>query len=262
VNAADYVFKDAGAQDELKRLRALEAIFDPATRRRFLAAGVTPGARCLEAGAGAGSVLRWLAETAGPSGEVTAVDMDTRFLHDPPPNARVLAGDLRALALPPASFDIVHSRYVLVHIPEHEAVLDSLWRALKPGGRLVVEEPDFTAFRALAGEEDERRSFDNIHRAILRMYAAKGVEPALGAKLPGLLQARGATDLAVENDSPVSQGGTALPEMMRLSSAPLREKYIATGAATAADLDGYGAFTRSPRSWAVYYATIAVTARK
>src|SRR5260370_470282 len=42
------------------RLRALERIYDPASTRRLEALGVGPGWRCLEAGAGGGSVTRGL----------------------------------------------------------------------------------------------------------------------------------------------------------------------------------------------------------
>jgi trans-aconitate methyltransferase len=44
--------------------------------------------------------------------------------------------------LPEASFDLIHARLVLVHLPEREKVLARLMAALKPGGWLVDEEFD------------------------------------------------------------------------------------------------------------------------
>ena len=64
------------AEDE--RLALLEHIFDPASRRRR--ALVQPGWRCLEVGAGRGSIAVWLAEQVGPSGHVVATDVDVRYL--------------------------------------------------------------------------------------------------------------------------------------------------------------------------------------
>ena len=39
-----------------------------------------PGWRCLEIGAGRGSMATWLAERVGPAGQVVATDIDTRYL--------------------------------------------------------------------------------------------------------------------------------------------------------------------------------------
>lgn len=256
----EYVFQNTQDQNELERLRTIENIFDPTSRRRILMAGLKDGSRCLEVGAGAGSVMRWLAEQVGPSGHVTAVDINTRFLDKAPANVDVVAGDIRTLPLEPNSFDLVHARYVLVHIPEYKRVLDVLWDALKPGGALVIEEPDFTAFRGISGAEVQ--SFNNVHQAILHMYNAKGVDPALGSKLPMLFQKLRAKNLVIENDSPIVCGGSGIATMMNMSAAPLKEKYLATGKVTAEDLSAYDRFTHSPDSWAIYYATVGAVGRK
>jgi hypothetical protein len=66
------------AEDD--RLGLLEDIFDPLScRRREL---VQPGWRCLEVGAGRGSMAVWLAERVGPCGQVVATDspLDRFFL--------------------------------------------------------------------------------------------------------------------------------------------------------------------------------------
>jgi len=64
------------AEDE--RLSLLEELFDPLSRRRREL--VRPGWRCLEVGAGRGSMAVWLAEQVGPAGHVVATDVDTRYL--------------------------------------------------------------------------------------------------------------------------------------------------------------------------------------
>jgi predicted O-methyltransferase YrrM len=256
----EYVFQNTKDDSERRRLQAIEAIFDPSSQRRIVTAGIKPGAVCLEVGAGAGSLMRWMAEQVGPSGRVTAVDINTRFLTNPPANVTVVEGDVRTLNLERESFDLIHARYVLVHIPEYEKVLDSLWKALKIGGALVIEEPDFTAYRGLSGVEVE--SFDKVHQAILRMYKDKGVDPALGSKLPNLFQSVGAKNLSIENDSPPSPGGGALARMMGQSADLLKDKYLATGCVDLYDLAAYERFTQNPDSSAIYYVTISVVGRK
>lgn len=256
----EYVFQNTQDKSELQRLQAIESIFDPASRRRILLGGLKSGDCCLEVGAGAGSVMRWMAEQVGPSGRVTAVDINTRFLDKAPANVAVQEGDARSMVFEAFSFDLIHARYVLVHIPEYKTVLDSLWKALKPGGALVIEEPDFTAYRGLSGQEVH--AFNNVHQAILSMYNAKGVDPSLGLKLPMLFQGLGAKDFVVENDSPIVCGGSGIASMMNLSAVQLKEKYLATGKVSAMDLEAYDRFAHDPHAWAIYYATIGAIGRK
>jgi tRNA A58 N-methylase Trm61 len=58
----------------------LEAVLDPVTTRHLETIGVTEGWKCLEAGAGAGSVAQWLSTRVGSTGNVVAADIDTRLL--------------------------------------------------------------------------------------------------------------------------------------------------------------------------------------
>ena len=78
-----YMFAEAYDLDtELGRLKLVESLNDPFTIRNLQATGVTSGWRCLEVGAGAGSMTRWLAAQVAPTGSVTAVDIRTVFLQD------------------------------------------------------------------------------------------------------------------------------------------------------------------------------------
>src|SRR4051812_14227124 len=74
-----YVFDQAWTK-ERERLTALESLFDASSRRLLADLGVGAGWRCLEVGAGAGGIARWLADRVGDTGRVVATDLDTRFL--------------------------------------------------------------------------------------------------------------------------------------------------------------------------------------
>lgn len=65
-SASSYVHANATFDDELGRLHLLEARYDPCTFRRLSMFGPLAGARCLEVGAGAGSVARWPAPGPDP----------------------------------------------------------------------------------------------------------------------------------------------------------------------------------------------------
>ena len=79
-----YFASDADWRDELARLRLIEQEIDSITIRHLTTVGVGEGWRCLEVGAGAGSIARWLAERVGPTGAVVAVDIMFRSVRRRP----------------------------------------------------------------------------------------------------------------------------------------------------------------------------------
>jgi SAM-dependent methyltransferase len=260
---SEYVFDRAEDQRELERLRAIEQVVDPASRRRLSETGLSTGWHCLEVGPGAGSIMTWMGEVVGPTGQVLAIDLSPRFLSDQNgSNVQIRQDDIRTAALPPRSFDLVHARYVLIHMPDHKAALDRMLDCLKPGGWLVLEEPDFSASRGITGPEEDLGSVQRVNQAIERMYSALGMDFMLGLKLPSLLQRRGLRTLMVEHDVPLSVGGSGMAMIMRLSAVQLRQKYLATGVVAESDLDRYCRFADNPETWAVYYATVAVSGQK
>lgn len=205
MTTSQYVFIGSQRSKEFERLQAIEQVFDPATQRRIQSTGITESWRCLEVGAGAGSITRWMAGAVGESGKVVAVDLDTRFITDiNQSNVEVLEADVRDLSLENDSFNLVHARYVLIHIPDFQVALTRMLKLLEPGGWLVLEEPDFSAARAIVGEEAACRSMDRVNQSILQMFENRGMDYALGSKLPAILQEFGLQQLWVENDAPLS----------------------------------------------------------
>ena len=184
---SEYVFQRVEDQRELERLRMIEMVFDSASRRR-LGIGLQASWRCLEVGPGAGSIMTWMSEVVGPTGQVLAVDLDPKFLSETErPNVPVVRTDIRAAQLPHESFDVVHARYVLIHLPDCEVALTKMFDSLKPGGWLVLEEPDFSASRGVTGDDQELTSLCKVNQAIEQMYATLRMDDALGLKLPALM---------------------------------------------------------------------------
>ncbi|MEW1696969.1 methyltransferase [Streptomyces sp. NPDC091278] len=126
-----------------ERLEALGAACDPRTLADLTRWPLPPGARCLEIGAGTGSVTRRLAERH-PEASFTVTDTDTRFLADlRHPAVRVVRHDVRDEDFPPGSFDLVVARSVLCHLPGRDLLPARMAAWLRPGGRLFVEDPTF-----------------------------------------------------------------------------------------------------------------------
>jgi ubiquinone/menaquinone biosynthesis C-methylase UbiE len=263
MSTPQYIFTDSQRSREFERLQAIEQVFDPASQKRLQSTGIAENWRCLEVGAGAGSMTRWLAAAVGENGKVVAVDLDTRFVANINQlNVEVLEADVRHLLLENNSFDLIHARYILIHVPDFQVALTRMLKLLKPGGWIVLEEPDFSAARAIVGEASACQSMNRVNQAILQMFANRGMDYALGVKLPAILQGLGLQQLSVENDAPLANGDSGIATVMKMSTLQLAEKYIATGRATHEDIEKYCLFAEDQNAWAIYYATVGVIAQK
>ncbi len=65
---------------EREHLAAIEAGLDRVTIECLEKIGVGEGWRCLEIGAGAGSIAEWFCRRVGPNGKVVATELQTKFL--------------------------------------------------------------------------------------------------------------------------------------------------------------------------------------
>ena len=175
--------------------RFLAAAYDPMTVERLAATGVGPGWRCLEVGAGGGSVARWLAERVAPGGRVLATDIKPELI-PAAPGLEVMRHDIVRDPLPDAAFDLVHARLVLLYLPERLAVLDRLVRALKPGGVLQLDEFDITYGPGLLMPDPEAaKLYDVFMEAKIRVMTRAGADPAWGRKAPAAMRAAGLTGI-------------------------------------------------------------------
>ncbi len=203
------------------RLKLLEQLSDPATVAGFEALGVGRGWQCAELGAGGGSMVQWLSEHVGGGGSVTAVDRDTtqlRALETAHPNVRLVEGDLCTLALPPDSFDLVHSRSVLMHLECPERVVAEALSALRPGGWVFFEETDGAPAQELA---DPPRPFAQVMVPIAAPWRfARG--------LAGLLESLGMTEVRDDVSEYRLVGGTPYAAFWRYTLGSVSEM-IRTG---------------------------------
>jgi hypothetical protein len=189
-----YVFDNDNAHAS-EHHRCLAASLDPITTARLAATGVTDGWRCLEVGAGGGSIASWLAERVAPTGQVLATDVNP--VHIPASRGfRVLRHDVVRDPLPEETFDLAHSRLVLLHLPERHTALAAMTRALRPGGWLQLDEfdidygPVLLAPSRAAGELYER-----FLDAKSRMFEQAGADGSWGRRAAKAMQDAGLVDV-------------------------------------------------------------------
>ncbi|MFE9426767.1 methyltransferase domain-containing protein [Kitasatospora sp. NPDC006697] len=110
---------------------------------------IRPGSLVLDLGCGPGADLPALAAAAGPEGRVVAIDNDPRMVRLARERTagigvvEVLQADVATLPLPDGCADRVHTDRLLQHVEDVPAVLEQAQRVLRPGGRLVMAEPDW-----------------------------------------------------------------------------------------------------------------------
>lgn len=196
------------------RLTFLEAACDPITEERLDKVGVGPGWHCLEVGAGGGSVVRMLCDRVGPEGRVLAVDLETALLADlERPNVEVRRLDVVVDELPEAAFDLVHTRAVLMHIPQRAEVIPRLVHALRPDGILLLEEMDLTP--TYQAEDLLTRLIEAMYRPIFD--AGAPLDLLWAATMPELLEPAGLVDVGSDRTRMTFTGGSALANFYRIT---------------------------------------------
>jgi SAM-dependent methyltransferase len=216
---------------ERHRLALLQHYYDPYTIARLEKIGVAAGWRCLDVGAGGGSIARWLAERVGAGGSVLAIDLELRLL-EPLATSILLVRRLDVCSEElPADADLVHSRLLLEHLPERETVLQRMIRALRPGGWLLVTDTDFRTVNL--SEPDA--AFDRLRSSFAAATEAAGWSIQVGPALASMLERAGLVDVAAESWQTYERGGDA-SILLALSYKRLRDALIEHGA-TAIDVD-------------------------
>ena len=86
-----------------------------------------------------------------------------------------------------AAFDVAHARFVVEHVLDPLAVVRGMARALKPGGRLILEDDGHDILRLWP----EPSGLDRIWRAYMHTYDRAGNDPLIGHRLVSLLNQAG-----------------------------------------------------------------------
>ena len=196
------------AEDE--RLALLERIFDPLSRQRRSL--VQPGWRCLEVGAGRGSMAVWLAERVGDRGHVVATDIDVSYLKSlnrtnlEVHQHNMLDDPLDTLV--PGSFDLVCSRLLLFWLAgKQETAIRRMVECLRPGGWLVDEDGDW----GMVLPVDLSHPLSTKYNAVWgggEWWASRGYDPIFGRKLPVLFEDCGLENIRHEANTEVVRGGS------------------------------------------------------
>jgi SAM-dependent methyltransferase len=181
--------------EEQSRLSRLNELLNEASMREL---APREGDRVLDVGSGLAQLTRAIARRT--RGTTLGIERSAAQLEEARRQA-IAAGEqslieLRHAEIPPlplseeewGTFDIAHARFVLEHVPDPAAIVREMVRAVRRGGRIVLEDDHHDTMRLwppCAG-------FDAVWTAYMRAYERLGNDPHVGHRLVALLHEAGA----------------------------------------------------------------------
>jgi len=230
------------------RHRFLAEIFDAETVTRLAGLGDLTGRRCLELGAGGGSIARWMVSQTGPTGLVLATDLNPRHIATDE-GYEVRTHDLVTEPVPGGPWDVIHARLVLMHIPERHDILPRLAAALAPGGALVIEDIHTAPTDLVLDAPDtESESLFNSFQAVMvkEILQANGTDPTWGPKIHKAMLDAGLVDVDTTISARSWPGGTAGALLSGANIRQVHGQLLASGF-TEAQLDNLHQLIADPR---------------
>jgi ubiquinone/menaquinone biosynthesis C-methylase UbiE len=145
----------AGQRGELERLQLQARVFEPDAEAMLDQIGIQSGWHGLDLGCGAMGILGPLSRRVGTSGKVVGLDVDPKLIdaarvlgqEEGWDNVELREGDALQTHLAPASFDVVHARFLLAPLWQHkDSLLREMLALTRPGGVVVLQEPDASSW--------------------------------------------------------------------------------------------------------------------
>lgn len=185
----------AGQQAELERLQLQSRVWEPAAQAVLALLSEGAGRGALDVGCGVMGWLRVLSGWVGQTGSVVGTDIDDKMLEtaarlvdtEALANVTLTKDDLFASRLAPKSFDLVHARFQIAPLGRASEQLAAFTRLLRPGGLLVLEDPDMASWRVNPAAPATQRLIALIEQGFL----AAGGNFNAGRELPRLLAEQG-----------------------------------------------------------------------
>jgi SAM-dependent methyltransferase len=163
-------------------------------------------------------------------------------------NVDVTVGDVHALDLPSAAFDVVHAHQVLQHVADPVAAIREMVRVCRPGGVVAARDADYGGFVWYPASPGLDRWLE-LYEAAAR---ANGGEPDAGRHLLAWAHAAGCSDVVASSSTwcyadAAARSGWGGMWAERIVGSDIARQLLDAGRATTDDLE---AISRAWLDWA------------
>lgn len=158
------------------------------------------GDRVLDVGSGLGQLSCQMARQVGPAGSVLGIErsreqiaaaIEVASKESGAENIEFRAGEADNLPLTAdewGRFDVAHARFLLEHVPNPVAVVRQMREAVRPGGRIILQDDPHDTLRLWP----DPPGFSRLWAAYQRTYDRVGNDPLIGHRLIAILVEAGA----------------------------------------------------------------------
>jgi SAM-dependent methyltransferase len=208
---------------ETARLRRQSEELKPEALALLDRLGLRAGQSAADLGCGPSGILDLLSRAVSPGGRVVGVDADPGHVavarqlagSQDLRNVEVIVADARSTGLESDAFDLVHTRTLLVTVPQPAAVVSEMVRIARPGGWVASQEPDAgcsLCYPALL-------AWDRMLDLFQAGFGRSGADFRIGRRLTELLRAAGLEDVQLTVHAGSYPAGhsrrTLMPDLVR-----------------------------------------------
>ena len=178
-------------QEELFRLGVQHQVWAEEAQKGWRSANFRAGQTLLDLGCGPGYCTKELAFLTGKKGKVIGIDKSKSyidFLENLAANYNLniegINTDFDQMQLKPSSLDGMYCRWALAWIPNPKEILNKVVTALKPGGKMVIQEYyDWSTIQT----EPNKESLTKGIKMALKSFKDSDNEVDIGRQLPYIL---------------------------------------------------------------------------
>jgi SAM-dependent methyltransferase len=182
-----------------------------------------------------------LADRVGPQGHVTGLDFESanvalarQFAAERGlANVEVIEGDAHRTGLPSHSYDLVHTRTLLINIPDPATVVTEMVRLTRPGGWVAALEPDGGGGVCYPAHP----AWDRLTEIFRQAQEVDGADTFIGRRLPELFRQAGLIAIGTEAKADIYPAGHSRRTLRADLVRSMRPKIVAAGIATEQELD-------------------------
>lgn len=235
------------ADDELERLGIQHRLWGASAHELWRQARIEQGARVLDVGCGPGHASFDLGMLVGRAGAVEGVDESDHFIAHlnrqaaarelPQVRGRVADAADMPDELLDGSFDAAWIRWVLCFVPQPRDVLAGVARAVRPGGRVAIQ--DYFNYESMT-MAPRLAAMDELVRTIAQSWRRHGGDPDVMGRMPGLLDQAGFDIVSLDVRQRICQPGEQMWQWPTTFWRTFLPRLVASGDLGEADAAAFG----------------------